>query len=490
VQIALEVNQSAAPESQDESDQEVIVIGRRLKPEAPSNGSGGSGALLSIIAHRGGTNDPDNGLSEFLRDLFNVQTDYDIDTRFTVKQQEIIYKALQGLADHPVYGAAMFALSQKNVDINIVPDFNQSHTGRHHGITVGRNEDHTVDDGESITIYINMNYGSAPTTDISFAITMVHELMHTFGDPALDAVLDFEGSKFDIEIYNDVFTGYNFGAPPSPISLNNGITDVADTGGALTGSASYEIFSGSNAADVITPNAGGSLIYSGGGDDRFIFAIDSDIDEIIDGGGLDTLELPAGTPLSAVSIKWSSDERNLAVSVNGHVEAIMVEAASNGMIEQISIGGAVHTITSFVSTINTAPSSQSVNTAVYGSFFGGWVANAMGSDADGDTLEYRIGSISGAYADQVWTVDKNTGEIFTSVTRYAQPGSDYTFLSIVSSDGIAASTSDIMIRWGNRNEPETPIEYSVVGQANESVRFDSVEAFSDLSHLDAGVFNV
>ena len=335
-----------------------------------------------------------------------------------------------------------------------------------------------------------MNYGGAPVSDISFATTILHELMHTFGDPALDTALDTPGSSLDKDVHNDIFTGYDFGAPPSQISLNANIIDLPDFGGALTGSANYEIFSGSSAADVITPNAGGSLIYSGGGDDRFILALDSDIDEIIDGGGSDTIELPVGTQLSAVSAKWSSDGRNLAVSVSGHVEAVMVEAAGNGMIEQISIGGANYAVASLSPTINTAPDGASVNTTVYGSFFGGWVANAAGSDVDGDTLEYRIGSISGEYADQAWTVDKHTGAISTNLTRFEQPGSQYTYISIISSDGIDTSSSSVMVRWGNQNEPDMPIEYSKRNDFEDYLLIDSVQRFEDIQLIDYGMYYV
>jgi hypothetical protein len=94
-----------------------------------------------------------------LRGLFDTQTDYDLDTRFTDAQKQIILTALRGLANHPIYGPAMAALAAKGADINIIADFSGEYTGSDRGQTRGRNSDGTIDQGESITVYINMNPG-------------------------------------------------------------------------------------------------------------------------------------------------------------------------------------------------------------------------------------------------------------------------------------------------------------------------------------------
>jgi len=285
-------------EGDPQEDKEIIVVGRR---SGAGSGGGGSGGAGSVVVNRGGTNNPLNSLVETLRGLFDSQTDYDLDTRFTPKQREIILMALQGLANHPVYGPKMAELAAKGADINIIADFTGVFTGSSRGVLAGKNPDGTVDQGESITIYINMSPGGAPVSDISFSETIVHELMHSLGDPGLDAILDASGSTIDQSVRNDIFSGYDFSGAANLDTAQANIVDVPNTGGSSTGSWNYEIFSGSDYADEIRPGAGGSLVYSGSGDDRILIAIDGDIDEIIDTAGFDTIMISAGISTGSIS---------------------------------------------------------------------------------------------------------------------------------------------------------------------------------------------
>lgn len=447
---------SEPTEEEDDSANNVIVVGSRM---GAGDSSGGWGvAPLPIIVRSGGTNDPANRVVEALRGLFDTQTDYDLDTRFTAQQKQIILTALRGLAAHPVYGPAMAALAAKGADINIVADFSGEYTGSNLGQTRGRNSDGTIDQGESITIYINMNPGGAPVSNIGFSEVIVHELIHSLGVPAFDMEIDAPGSLVDREVRNEIFSGYDFSAVADPGSMQADVLDLADTGGGLTGTGSYEVFSGSDFADDITPGAGGSLVYSGQGDDRITLALGSGVDEIIDSAGLDTIVLAAGTALSSISMRWSAGQHDLAVMVNGKVEAIIVDAAGAGAIEQISVDGASYALSAFSVTTNAPPDAVTINATVYDSFYGGFVASASVLDADGDTLSYRLGDVAGDYASEEWRIDASTGLLFANFTRYEEPGSKFTFVTVIVSDGLDVSQVTVSVRWGNSGEYDTPIE--------------------------------
>lgn len=467
------------PTEEEEPETEIIVIGSRTRTSNSGGGTSSSDALLSIIARQGDTNSPASAAVEWLRGLFDTQTDYDLDTRFTDRQKQIILMALRGLADHPVYGPAMAALATKGADINIIADFTGNDTYGHRGRIVGRNDDGTIDQGESITIYINMNFGGQPITDISFAEVIVHELIHSLGVPAFDAELHAPGSTVAREVRNEIFSGYDFNAPADLGSVGTDVLDVADTGGSLAGSGSFEIFSGSDFADEIVPGAGGSLIYSGGGDDRITLTLGNGVDEIADSAGLDTILLPAGTLLSSISMRWSADQHELAVMVNGKVEAIILGADGSGAVEQISVGGANYALSAFPVVTNVPPDGVTINATVHDSFYGGFVANAAVPDGNGDTLTYRLGDVAGDYANEEWTVDANSGSVFADFTRYAEPGSRFSVVTVIVSDGIDVSYVTVSIRWGNSGEYEPPIGGAFVGGLGEQ-RAGEVMLYNDL----------
>ena len=444
------------PSEEEESANEVIVIGSRM---GAGDSSGGWGvAPLPIIVRSGGTNDPSNRLVEGLRGLFDRQTDYDLDTRFTDAQKQIILTALRGLANHPVYGPAMAALAAKGADINIIADFSGEYTGSDLGQTRGRNSDGTIDQGESITIYINMNPGGAPVSNIGFSEVIVHELIHSLAFPHSTgrSMLRAHCSTGKCATRSSPVT---ISAPlPTPSSMQADVLDLADAGGALAGSGSYEIFSGSDFADAIAPGGGGSLVYSGQGDDRITVTLNGGVDEIIDSGGLDSIVLPAGTSLSSISMRWSPGQHDLAVMVNGKVEAIIVDAAGDGAVEQISVDGVGYALSAFAVAVNVPPDAVTINATVYDSFYGGFVASASVFDANGDALSYRIGDVTGDYAGEEWTIDADTGLLFGDFTRYAESGSSFTVVTVIVSDGLDVSNVTVSIRWANSGEYDTPIE--------------------------------
>lgn len=109
-------------------------------------------------------------------------------------------------------------------------------------------------------------------------------------------------------------------------------------------------------------------------------------------------------------------------------------------------------------TTNVPPDAVTINAVVYDSFYGGFVASASVLDTNGDTLSYRIGDVAGDYASEEWAIDSDTGLLFADFTRYAEPGSKFSLVTVIVSDGIDVSQVTVSIRWGNSGEYDTPIE--------------------------------
>lgn len=438
----------------DDEGKEIVVIAQRLPNGAISTGGGGA-----IIVNIGKINSSDNGLfaslSEALRSLTTDRTDFDLDPRFTEKQREIIREAIRGMAEHPDFAAKMADMLAEGADINIVADFTGERTGTAKGITVGRNDDGTIDRGESLTIYINMQPQGSPVTDRAFANTIVHELLHALGDPSIDALLDSPNSTYDRGPTRDIFSRYDFEAPAGGGSREAEIMSVPAGGGIVTGSGDYTIFNGSEFADLISPGTGGGLIYSGAGDDRIVLAAGAAMTELVDGGGNDTIELPSGLSLADVSLRWTSDGHGLAVIVDGRSRLTVLNANGGGSVEKISVGGFDYVLGSLPVTTNHAPTANAFESKVETSFFGGYLGDGSATDLDGDAVTYRLETVSGEFADAPWRVDPNTGAVSGDFTRMAEPGSAYSFVTLSASDGIETTTSTLTIWWADRFELPT-----------------------------------
>ena len=136
-----------------------------------------------------------------------------------------------------------------------------------------------------------------------------------------------------------------------------------------------------------------------------------------------------------------------------------MNAIGSGLVEQISVNGVSYALASFSQSVNVAPSTGSLDLTVYDSFYGGLVGSAGVSDANGDTLSYRIGSVSGDYSDQVWAIDANSGALTTNVMRVDESGSRSTFLTVVVSDGLDSTLFNVTITWRTSGEYDEPIGY-------------------------------
>lgn len=436
-------------------DDEVIVIGKRVKVQSAN---ADHSSQPTIILRSGHTDHPGWAITEFFRGLVVTQTNYDFDESFSPKQKEISHRLLEGLAQSSKYSAALASASTKGADINIIADYSGNYTFGNHGITVGMNDDGTIDQGEIVTIYINMNYGGQPISNFLFAEILLHELVHTLGVPSLAQEMHAGGVQFDQQNVRNILSGYDWQAAPSatPIAY-----DVIGPGGSnvpIIGTANFDVISGSEFADTISPGNGGSLIYSGSGNDTFNLVIGNGIDEIIDGGGSDTISF-GNAPIASISTRWLSDNTSFAVIVGTSVEAIIHNAASSG-VEAIFTSGGSYALASLPSAQNSAPESSTVQQTLYGAFYGGAVANAAVSDVNGDTLTYSIQGILGDCGDLSWSIDSASGTLFANFSRSQQDGNAHTFVTVRASDGLEFSDTVVTIRWANEGDVDTPIGFS------------------------------
>lgn len=424
----------------DEESDEIVVTGRR-------GGRGSPVQRFSIDIDTGGTFDGlIDGLPARLRALLVNETDFDVDETLTPKQKEIVVKAIEGLADHPLFGEAFKQLLAKGADININATTRLSDTFGVVGATIGLEPNLTVAQGAKINIYVLMVRYGEPVSDRAFAETVVHELIHALGVPEFSARLHAPNSLFDREITNDLFRGYNFEAPPSSSAAQETIIRIG-AGPNLFGTSERDVLAASDRADTIVPGAGGDLVYSGAGDDSIQITTGGNPDLIADDSGNDRIVLPVSVNPSSVTTRWSSGGEDLILLVNGTPEAIIQNAQSGGAVEAVQIGATLYPINAFSTASNAPPADQSRVIEYFGGFGGGYVGSAATTDSNNDALGYELVSVSGEFADRPWQVNASTGVIEAQFFKPDQQGSQFTTLIVRVSDTIDVVDQEIIVRW-------------------------------------------
>jgi len=424
----------------DEEPDEIIVTGRR-------GGPGSSVQRFSIDIDTGGTfGGLVDGLPVGLRALLVNESDFDVDETLTPKQKEIVVKAIEGLADHPLFAEAFRQLLTKGADININATTRLSDTAGGAAATVGLQPDLTVSQGARINIFILMIRGGEPISDRSFAEAVVHELIHALGVPEFSARLDATGSEFNRDITNDIFRGYSFEAPTLSSAAHETIIRIG-TGPNLTGTSERDVLAASDRADTIASGAGGDLVFSGAGDDSIVLTPGDDPDLIVDDSGNDRIVLPASVNPASVTTRLSNNGQDLVVLVNGTPEAIIQNVQSGGAVEAVQIGSSLYPINSFQVAVNAPPAEQSRVIEYFGAFGGGYVGSAATTDANNDRLDYQLVAVSGEFADRPWQVNSLTGTIEAQFSKPDQQGSQFTTLTIRVSDTVDVVDQEIIVRW-------------------------------------------
>lgn len=426
----------------DEESDEIVVTGRRGVKAKPFESF-----AVDIDIDTGGTFDNlTDGLPESLRALLVNETDFDVDETLTAKQKEIVVRAIQGIANHPLFGEVFRELLAKRADINIVATNRSTETYGAKGATVGLEPDGSVSQGAIIDIIVLMIRGGEPVSNRNFAETVVHELIHALGIAEFSDRLDAPGSLFDREITNDIFRDYDFNSGAIGQQASETIIRIGG-GSSLSGTPDRDVLAGSNRDDVIAPGAGGDLVFSGIGNDSIALTVGGIPDLIVDDGGSDRIVLPGSIDPAAVKLRWSDDGQELALLVNGLPEAIVQNAQSTGAIEVVQIGSVSYPISSFESIANSSPAGQSRVIEYFGAFSGGYIGSAASTDPDNDALSYQLVSISGEFADRSWHVDPSSGSINAQFSKPDETGSRFTTLIIRVSDGLNSVDEDVVVRW-------------------------------------------
>jgi hypothetical protein len=430
----------------EENAQEIVVVARRRQ----RSGDRPQPTISLSISTSGG--DFNDIFPELVRGIFINETDFDIQPDLTAKEKEIIVKAIRGIAAHPKYANAFAALATKGADINIrlVNSASDLHTDAQ-GYITGLSSDNTVSQGASLTIWLRRSFQGDTVTPFQFAVTTVHELIHALGVPALTAELDVPYNDIDRLLTIEIFRGYDWMAPAAAGPLSNLIRG-AESGGTLIGSADFDVFSGSNQADTIVPAAGGSLVYSGAGDDNIQIVLGNGVDVVRDEGGQDRITMPNGLAASRITTRWSDDGVDLTVLVDGVPEATIENAAGSGAVEIIDVAGSTIGIASFSTSIDLPISDGTRQVDYFGAFSGGYLGSTAATDPEGAPVTYRLASVEGAYADQEWSVDPNSGAVHANFVKPDQPGSEFTFVDVLATDGMSDACVRLTVRWARAGE--------------------------------------
>ncbi len=326
------------PES-DEKESDVVVVAKRNPKPTPE-------PRLVINFGEGGawTN---NFVFDYLRSLFNAETDFYIDNKFSADQKKIVIKTLSGLSNHPSFASAFEELRQKGAIINIHPATrsDQLRTDEN-GITVGLNDDGTVRSGSVIDIFVRIDRGG-PLSPTQISIFVVHELIHALGVPAFGARLDAPDSNWDIEIWRDVFRGYDFSA----ISSNNGgaapIVTGRDGEGRLAGSVGSSIYVGLISGDVFMPVGGGNAIFTRSGVNEVHLSPGGLVDRLVNGGGSTVIVVPPDLGLGSIAVLRSNDGNDLSLVIAGKPELSISNALAAGSMISVQVAGQIYPLSTF-----------------------------------------------------------------------------------------------------------------------------------------------
>lgn len=332
-----------------------------------------------------------------------------------------------------------------DIEIHVVTRPDQISKPSDYGNTQGRNRDGTVSDGAYIDIYINLNRLGAELTDFQFQVTVIHELIHVFGNVQWSGRLDAPNSTWGREIYNAAFSR------TSQLEGASMIEATGAGGGALQATIEGAVLVGSQSSDDLATVSSGNTVFSGAGDDRVSISV-AGYPLIRDDGGYDTILVRDATSASSLSARWSQDGQDVALYNDGMMIALLAGAATGGAFEAVQVGGSVVSLASLMVQPNAAPSVQDQLMEVHGTYQG-LVGSIAGFDAEGDRIDYRLVEIEGAYADRAWRVTDD-GQVIADFLREDRPGSEFTTLRIVAADGLSSAPMELTVRWASDDSPQ------------------------------------
>ncbi len=421
----------------------------------------GGSWLQTYRAPAGGMSD---AIPKFLRDLLNIPTTITIGDDFDAHHVKLAQEAIKRLASMPQFKQAYEDMLSKNLDIDfhVVTRSDQLQKSSDFGNTKGLNQDKTVSAGAKIDIYINLNRPGEVISDYLFQVTIMHELIHAFGNPQWSDRLDAPGSKWDYEIYN---AGFSHSAQVNGSSM---MEVTGSAGGWLKGTIDGAILVGSQSSDDIATVSAGNTVFSGDGDDRISISI-AGLSDIRDDGGYDTLVVRDASDISSLSARWSSDGQDMAIYNDGAMIALLAGFATDGAFEAVQVGTTIVSLASLVDRTNSAPVVQDRFVEIHGTYQG-LIGDILGYDPDGDLIEFRITEISGAHSDRSWRIDD--GKVFADFLREDMPGNEFTIIRISAADGISNASMEMTVRWASDDSPNPELAHYIGLPLSPSIEID------------------
>lgn len=324
-----------------------------------------------------------------------------------------------------------------------------------------------IQNGDNIPIEIGQINHGGPMTDQLFVQTVIHEFIHTFGNPTWDARLDAPNSQWDRELFFQLKFN-ELMAPSGQIVTSQADSDVRPlivgdlNGGEIHGLVQPGVLIGTIYGNTFHMGSAGDTAIGANGADTYIAQTGGGIDIIQDDGGSDTLVLASVVAPTSVSALWSPDGRDLSIYVDGNLEAIGIDAGSSGAIEYLRLNGTNYSLAAFVTGTNAAPVAPAQTIDIYGTAPAGALAYIVASDPNDDLLHFTLLDVAGEFADLPWYVN-DLGTIFTDFTRLDSPGNSLTYLTVRVDDGVSSVDTTVTISWGYSGDYDpTSISYQPV----------------------------
>lgn len=427
-----------------EDDENVIVVtGSRLpKPTAEVR------LEINIGGASGGPNDP---VFRFFRSLFSGETDFDLSSDFTAEQRKLIQKILRAMANDPYFAAQFQDLLSKNADVNISPATRPEHVSGDAQAQIHGLDNGLVNPGASIRIYVKMTVSGMPISTYQFAVAVVHELVHALGSPSFTARLDSPGSDWDEEITRGMFPGYDFQTVLPPQAITQLIGDT-QTPGPLAGTSQNQAFLGADAGNTFQPSSGGHMIFPGLGSNDYHFVPGATLSVIHDRGGNHVFHMGPDVLLSDLYLKSTADGSSLTLFAHNAPVVTIENARAPGPHYAARINSTAYPFTALSIYAGSALQNSSYHFDVFGEFFGGQVGTATVQDPQGVHVFYRLGAVTGAYANNSWVVDERTGSINANFHKPDLGGSEFTFLTLLVGNGTSSAQVQVTVRWANSGE--------------------------------------
>lgn len=224
----------------------------------------------------------------------------------------------------------------------------------------------------------------------------------------------------------------------------------------LTGNALDNELYGLGGNNTFTATGLCDFLWGGAGDDRYVFAQNSEAYVIEDDGGSNVLEIQGPYAKANLRIGYIGDFLIVAVADSAtstetayemrRVVLVALDPAGVPVVQTVEIGGAAYTLPSLTPLNNSRP--ELIEPLVFvipqsqmGTGHIGWI---VANDRESDPLTYSIVSVTGVGAEYAWSL---TGTRLHTSFLNSEGLAGRTYVTIKVSDGRAEDVKTYQIRW-------------------------------------------